>query len=51
MGTAIENNAKGINSHALQISTTYANDTAAEAGGVALGEFYRNGSVLQIRVT
>jgi hypothetical protein len=35
---------------ALKASTSYANDAAAAAGGVALGEFYRNGSVVQIRV-
>ena len=35
----------------LQASTSYANDTAAAAGGVAIGQLYRNGSVVQIRVT
>lgn len=34
----------------LQSSTTYANDAAASAGGVAVGQFYRNGSVVQIRI-
>ena len=29
----------------------YANDTAAASGGVAINGIYRNGSVLQIRVT
>lgn len=29
----------------------YANDAAAAAGGVAIGECYRNGSVVQVRVT
>lgn len=29
----------------------YANDAAAAAGGVAIGGVYRNGSVLQVRVT
>lgn len=28
----------------------YANDTAAAAGGVAVGELYRNGSVVMVRV-
>lgn len=28
-----------------------ANDVAAKAAGVAVGSFYRNGSVVQIRVT
>jgi hypothetical protein len=40
-----------ILSQNLAISTSYANDTAAAAGGVALYQFYRNGSVVQIRVT
>lgn len=31
--------------------TTYANDAAAAAGGVQVGELYRNGSVIQIRVS
>ena len=35
---------------ALQASTTYANDAAAATGGVAIGQLYRNGSVIQIRV-
>ncbi len=29
----------------------YANDAAAAAGGVKIGQMYRNGSVVQIRVT
>jgi hypothetical protein len=29
----------------------YANDTAAAAGGVQIGYLYRNGSVVQVRVT
>lgn len=40
-----------IISAVLQSSTSYANDTAAAAGGVALGQFYRNGSAVQIRIT
>lgn len=35
----------------LASSTSYANDSAAAAGGVVVGQFYRNGSVLQIRVS
>ena len=35
----------------LAASTTYANDAAAAAGGVAIGDFYRNGSVVQCRIT
>ncbi len=36
---------------ALQASTTYANDAAAAIGGIPVGGLYRNGSVVQIRVT
>ena len=35
----------------LGIMTTYANDAAAAAGGVAIGQLYRNGSVVQVRVS
>jgi hypothetical protein len=35
---------------ALQASTTYANDVLAAAGGVAVGQLYRNGSVIQCRI-
>lgn len=34
----------------LAASTSYANDAAAAAGGVAIGQRYRNGSVVQVRV-
>ena len=34
----------------VRVSTTYANDAAAATGGVAIGQLYRNGSVIQIRV-
>jgi hypothetical protein len=34
----------------LAASPSYANDAAAAAGGVAIGGFYRNGSVVQVRV-
>jgi len=40
-----------INCNLLQGSTSYANDTAAAAGGVVVGQFYRNGSVVQIRIS
>jgi hypothetical protein len=36
---------------AMPTSTSYANDAAAAAGGVQIGEFYRNGSVVQCRIT
>lgn len=32
-------------------TSSYANDAAAAAGGVAIDQVYRNGSVLQVRVT
>jgi len=35
----------------LAASTSYANDSAAASGGVAIGQLYRNGSVVQIRVS
>lgn len=35
----------------LRSSTTYANDAAAAGGGVAVGQLYRNGSAVQIRVS
>lgn len=34
----------------LAASTSYADDTAAAAGGVEVGEFYRNGSAVMVRV-
>lgn len=40
-----------ILSAALQGSTTYANDAAAAVGGVIPGQLYRNGSVVQLRVS
>lgn len=36
---------------AIPGSTTYANDAAAAAGGVAVGQLYRNGSVVQCRIS
>lgn len=36
---------------ALVSASSYADDTAAAAGGVAIGELYRNGNVVQIRLT
>lgn len=35
---------------ALAASTSYANDAAAAAGGVAVGQRYRNGSAVMVRV-
>lgn len=34
----------------LPASTTFANDAAAATGGVAVGQLYRNGSVVQCRI-
>ena len=34
----------------MPASTSYASDAAAAAGGVAVGQCYRNGSVVQVRV-
>ena len=34
----------------IPASTSYANDAAAATGGVPVGQLYRNGSVLQVRV-
>jgi len=41
----------GVYHPALYNSASYADDVAAAAGGVGLGELYRNGSVVQIRMT
>ncbi len=35
----------------LQASTSYANDAAAATGGVAIGQLYRNGNIVQIRLS
>jgi hypothetical protein len=35
---------------ALSSSASYGNDIEAAAGGVSLGQFYRNGSIVQIRM-
>ena len=35
----------------LPATTTYANDAAAAAGGVAVGQLYRSGSAVMVRVT
>jgi hypothetical protein len=36
--------------HVLRNSTSYSNDAQAAAGGVQLGELYRHGNVVQIRI-
>ena len=35
----------------LPTSTSYATDTTASAGGIAIGQLYRNGSIVQCRIT
>ena len=44
------NNQSGLLFKALQASNSYADDAAAAAGGVELGELYRNGNIVQIRI-
>lgn len=39
-----------LNALTLDRLGNYSNDAAASAGGVAVGGFYRNGSVLMVRV-
>ena len=41
----------GVYHPALYNSASYVDDVAAAAGGVGLGELYRNGSVVQIRMS
>jgi len=41
----------GVYHPALYNSASYADDAAASAGGVGLGELYRNGNLVQIRMT
>jgi hypothetical protein len=45
------NRATGRITTILATSTSYASDAAAAAGGVGIGQLYRNGSVVQVRVT
>lgn len=37
-------------SESIIVLPNYADDTAAAAGGIAIGQLYRNGSVVMIRV-
>jgi len=41
----------GVQFNLVPTSTSFANDAAAALGGVAIGGVYRNGSVLQVRIT
>lgn len=40
----------GVLMPVLQASTSYANDAAAAVGGVVVGQLYRNGSIVMVRV-
>jgi trimeric autotransporter adhesin len=40
-----------ILAHVLKNSSSYSNDSQAAAGGVPIGGLYRNGSIVQIRIT
>jgi hypothetical protein len=42
--------ASGLTLPTFPAKASYANDAAAATGGVAVGQVYRNGSVLQVRV-
>ena len=48
---ALGGNSTKILMNALAASSSYADDVAAAAGGVAIGELYRNGNIVQIRLT
>jgi len=50
LDAAVKALVKGLFGTPVQL-TNAANDAAAAAAGVAIGQFYRNGSVVQIRVT
>jgi hypothetical protein len=41
----------GVTNPATVPWQNFANDAAAAAGGIGIGQMYRNGSVLQVRVT
>jgi len=41
----------GVRSVAMALQVNAANDTAAAAAGVSVGQLYRNGSVLMIRIS
>ena len=48
---ALGGNSTKILMTALAASSSYSDDTAAAAGGVSIGELYRNGNIVQIRLT
>jgi len=49
--TNVATNNSGVMMQALLNSPSYSNDSAASAGGVEVGELYRNGSTIRIRMT
>ncbi len=49
--TVSGNTQSGIFSTSLKNSTSFSNDTAAATGGVEVGELYRTGSTIKIRMT
>lgn len=50
-GEQFEINANGTFTLTIASFTNFANDAAAATGGIPIGGLYRNGSVMQIRVT
>jgi uncharacterized Fe-S cluster-containing radical SAM superfamily enzyme len=38
------------NLNTIATTASYANDAAAAVGGVAVGQIYRNGNILQVRI-
>jgi hypothetical protein len=47
----LQSTVAGFPSLPTPASPSYANDAAAAVGGVAVGQYYRNGSVIQLRIT
>lgn len=48
IGSNLDMNGNTILNLSLQ---NYINDAAAAAGGIAIGQFYRNGSVVMVRIS
>lgn len=40
-----------LDGQTIQAATSYANDTAAAAGGIPVGGVYRNGNFIMVRLT
>lgn len=47
----LSNRVSGLERFSLPNLADYADDTAAATGGVAVGGFYRTGSVIKVRVS